>query len=253
MLKERLISEARIQAARERFKKWPGPVKSKFTFNQWLELFGEFSNTFQNIAQIVKTAPGKKVSCTKEAIQQLYVKYFAPLFRDCPNGRSRRRFYYLEQQAVRAEDFSGAPEMLREVAKIASVKECVVERIPVSFRGVLIQSFSTRSLLINGKRCDICRARHIWMMPRGKRRYSRVNFCVNRLRKHKFLIVLQEVENYPQRVFVIPISILLRRWRKRKKRQTLYIPLKKYPVYHNRFRKLDVWQYLNGWHLLRNP
>lgn len=243
MLKEQLINEARIQAVQERFEEWPGPAKSTFPFKWWLGVFSRKRNSFREIAE--------SVSCTKENVRQLYRNYFAPLFPGFPNGRSRRRFSNLEQWTVKARDFSNAPEKLRKIAKIARSWGFTVEKNP-TFSGGRPVSFSSCSLLINRKRCSISRITHIWIMPLGKRLYSHTHISVNTLRKYDFLIVLQEVKDYPRRVFVIPVSILLRRWGKREKRTTLCIPLKRYPVYHNCPPKLDFWQYLDAWYLLGN-
>lgn len=249
MAKRRLIDKMRIQMARQKFMRRSGPLKSRFSFEEWLNLFSQLSNSFAGIALMARTVPGKEgkeVVCTGEAVRRLYLRYFASLFPCFPSGRSRRKLYNLNQRALRARDFSEAPELLKEVAEIAKGRGFVVERVLTSNR-----SFASQSLVINGKRCDVHKTRNVWAASGGKRKYAHLNVYFSRLRKRRFLILIQEVENYPRRVFVIPTSLLLQGWKKGVKSRSLYIPLERYPVYRNHFPKVDVWQYLDAWHLLK--
>jgi hypothetical protein len=230
-----------------RFMKHPGRVKSKFSFWEWFNLFNQFSNTFHDIALKVRANPSGKTDCTVETIRRLYVKYFAHLLPCSPSGRFRRKLYNLNKRLFKARDFSKAPALLKKVAKMAMKRGFAVEKNPISSRA---RGFSSRLILINGKKCGIHRVSGLWRSPRGKREYSSVKVSSSRLQECDFLIILRETKKYSLKVFVIPVSVLLQLPERRKRFFYLYIPLKKYPVYLNHRPKLDVWNYLNAWHLL---
>lgn len=232
-----------IQRARERFNRTRQErgfqCKLKIDFDELYELFGNDCNTFSGIAQ--------KFGCTRENIRQLYRKYFAHLFRD-KTGRKRRRTATLKRSRMQSKDFSKAPEILKDLAETALAKGLNVERIK---RQSSYGRFSTTDLLINGKRCNIhslSRARK--GSPGAKQSYSCFSPSYGKLKEVDFVIVVQKVFPYPQRVFILPKALLEKFMDK--PRKYIYVPLQKLPIYYNIRPNIDFWDYLGAWHLLKN-
>jgi hypothetical protein len=93
--------------------------------------------------------------------------------------------------------------------------------------------------------------RRAWKMPRGKSHYGHISVSISSVRNYGFLIVLQEIEGYPQRTFVIPMLDILKAWGKANKAKVLYIPLDEGSAYKKIFPKFDFRRYVDAWHLLK--
>lgn len=240
MKAERLsLNDPAFQAARKDFYRPKPGLKPAVTFEQYLELFTDEANTF--------TAIAKALSLSKERVRQVYNNYFSSLFPDRPSGHA---LYARKRRELAARSLRlSAP--VAELADWLRQRNYHCEGVPLFYATGTIRAFQQGALLINKKYCQVrtvhCTATtHAGNWPS----YTPVRVTIRSIRRYDFLIVIQKVKGYPKRSFIIPITDILKVYTG-PGIKTLYIPLKKLAPYHNRYQRMDFWQYENAWPLLK--
>lgn len=241
-----ILDELILWTARRKYKRQHlehRGTKAHVSFDRLVELFGNDCTSFADIA--------REFGITRERVRQIYQQYFTRVFPNRSGGRVRRKLCALKTNAVRKGDFSsGVPQLLTRIAEIVCSRGYVCNKIPKGIKGNYIAAFKTSSLSINGKICGVHCLMNEYRTPRRKSKYTLFLLRRTSVEKYDFLIILRQIETNEQ-WFVVPVPVLLGSWDTAKKKKTFYIRDKKIPVYHNRYPKIEFWDYLDAWHLLQ--
>jgi hypothetical protein len=244
------LNHPRVQAAKA---KWDAATKiagsrrkHSLTFEDLFEYFKADCVRHARIAELA--------GVTREAIRQIYNKYFRELFDK--SGKERVHACTLETRFVqikRSENelFQQNP-LFKVIVDKARAAGCVVEALPVCFRSGLAGKVSSENLLINGHLCSL----HCLTGRAGNKRlircYTHTNISYSTMMEAKALILHTAVNGFQERTFVVPTANLRRVHRSAMKGASTHIvlPTERLPVYNNQHPKVDYWQYEDAWHLL---
>lgn len=235
------INNPKVKAS---YEKWQsstrGLRKCMLDYWQLLELFARNCNTFCDIAIVA--------GITKQAVQQIYNRYFADIFLG-KRGRTRRKVCTLKKHVLQRD--VEKDKRLQKIAadhtigKLITILKTKNLNFEVNKKGE--RNYHIKKLLINGKHCLI---RHSAIANFTTRRCLRMYSKFSRLRlndktpeQFQLLILHCEVLGYPERWFIIPVDVI-------EGLEILYLPLKDLPIYRNNHSKINYWQYLDAWYLL---
>jgi hypothetical protein len=211
-------------------------------FDVCLNLFAQECNTFSQL--------GREWGVTRENVRQIYNRYFRRFLPGRKSGTVRRRVCKLKRQVVTARSLPEG-EVLRFVAETARAAGYETRQI-IGAGAVPLK----RTLLIGGKRCHVVYARAATRSSRYARsRYCHYNVSKGYARQCDFLIAIQCVPDWPQRIFIIPSGKFMEAYggRSRKSGQIIDfgIPLQKLPAAGPNPLRIGWRDYLDAWHLLR--
>lgn len=110
----------------------------------------------------------------------------------------------------------------------------------------LTRAFSRRVVLVNGILCAVVVSRSkIYPSRLNLTSYSMAHFLIERLKQHRFVLVLQIVPGFFKKVFVIPTPEILKHCREGQRYKVIYLPLMK----RKRVNSSGYWRYENAFHL----
>lgn len=239
-----VLVESRREQFDQRLKH--GRTKILCGFDWWFERFQNDCLSFQAIG----VEAGYKPEAAREAARQIFNRYFSDLLSNRPNGRIRQKFCSLKTSRLKSLDYTEAIPSVQKICRLASELGYKVE-LETKLYGNKYVVMAT-SIVVNGWHTKVYSHTGIcW--PNGKSGVPYFSTTLNRnvVKKYHFVIVYQEVPG-PERVYIIPTSILLQCWPEEKALKVFNIPLvEEYRVYNNRHPQIDYAQYLNAWHLLK--
>ncbi len=227
-----------VQAARER---WESAAKKSSrkhsaSFETWLGCFSTLSLRYGDIAE--------KVGLTQERVGQIYNKFFRTAF-DNQSGRDRLKRHVRRTQAEKAQRALFADPIMGHVVKEAQAAGCVVGAVPLKS---IPRHVDSRKLVINGHLCSVRSLSN--SRASDFRSYSHVGVSRKMLRGYKALIFFVHAPDFPKMIFVVPTALLLERMPASMEDWTVYLPLKRLPVYKNNHPRINYWLYENAWQLL---
>ena len=238
-----MLDDAKVAEAKARFEANAGRrYKDITTFDEYLELF---ANDCEDFTRIGRSRP-KPIS--REAVRLKYKKYFVDLFPSRNEGRARKRFCTLKRHKLSARELPD-DGLIREVAELAVKNGLGFEKIWAGRTHVI---FKKRHLIINNKLCRIlfCSSPH--RQPSRRCSYAHFNITNKALNQCDFLILVNIIDNYPSRYFVIPANEVYPEPHSSAYQKSLFVPLEKLPVYRNHKPKVNWLAYENAWHLLKD-
>jgi len=240
------LDDAQVAIARERLERnrLHRNNKIKLTFDELLDDFANDCMTFTAIA-----GSACEDGFTKERIRQVYNEYFRDLFPTKRTGRRRRKICRLKRIRIATKnalaDFSD-DQSLAKIARAAIAAGCMVERTVSNTRGGEIY-LSRRMLSINGLRYNISHPHT--PIDHGGILYLHCTIAPHLLNSTNGIIILQEIEGFPERIFVLPSRDFEIAYNCGQKRFYIYIPLERRPTYKNHVSRIDWWKYENAWPL----
>jgi len=232
-----------VERARIRFEllKKHGNSKIALNFDELMKLYANDCNTFIQIA-----GPGE---VSRERIRWLYQTIFADITPGRPDGTTRRKVCTRKRDIKRVDDAFKCHSRFTLIAKKAM-------KIGYKIKPVFIKEkhgrdrtgFSKIKLSINGCLVKIARIKRQRRI--GKRIYFPLFLHIgSTIKATEFVIGVVGEESRPK-IYIIPIKILLELSRGRSSFH-IFIPTEKLPPYHNIRPRVDWWQYLDAWHLLK--
>jgi len=213
------------------------PVDSAGTKGSRLDL-GLYEELFKR-PNMTFSAIGRVFGCTGENVRTIYQRHFAEKFPE-RNGRDRRRRHRLEEMGASKEGLFPAH---LAAWKMAEGRGLSVRRLVTNGRGDTF--WVGPFILIEGWRCDasLCTRR---FTPSDRSRAQYTYHDARRADECDFIIVIQRVRRYPQRVFIVPS----RQLRAAYPSFRFYVPLMDVTPYRKPSR-LNWKGYESAWHLLR--
>ncbi|MEK7175938.1 MAG: hypothetical protein AAB695_01010 [Patescibacteria group bacterium] len=201
-------------------------------FDTMLAKFSDDCTKFNDIAA--------ELGLTRERIRQIYQKYFSSIIARRPNGRTRQKVCTLKRRTVRVNEFFHSDSRYAPLLDRAAREG--IEAKPV-FTHSAVAKHNKRRFLLNGLICKLL----VVSAPREHQERLCFKFSLTSLEEIEFLILQAGVPE--SKFFVLPITTV---W----PGKSIYIPAGfRWLEYKNSGRrvKTDWFQYLEAWHLLKNP
>jgi hypothetical protein len=235
-----VVAKARFEANRRKFNY---ATKADLEFDYLFEKFQE-----KTISRV-----SFETGLSKQAIYQIYKKYFRDLFG--VSGWTNFRIVRRKERATRVAYRKGEQlerENIKEIVKSAQEAGLFISAVVLENQtGARV---STKLLLINNMVCYIHTMSACWkIFPEAKKVYARAGISCRTLRSASFQVYLVNARGFPQRIFVVPSDLLLKEYAStlKGKYPTVYLPVYNEQAYHGQQPRIDWWQYENAWHLLK--
>ena len=208
----------------------------------FIELFERFGASHESLESIGKGAARDGGNISREAIRQLYERYFAELFPERPRHQALHTLHALHR--LREEREKHLTEgVLGEVARRAQKAGYRVDTLRTE------NSWKKRTILVNNKVCRVLQIKSVCKpCPGAIMLYFHSNIPVANLSKFDFYIVVTSMFGFPTRFFVVSSKTLAQTGGKALKH--IYVPFKQRPVYNNHYGKIRWWDHEDAWHLL---
>jgi hypothetical protein len=239
------IDDTKVAKARKQFEAYAGyRCKDVTTFEQYLELFANDCNSFNQIGRNMPR--GHRLS--RMMVSLVYAKYFSDIFPHRPGGHPRQRLCFIKTTAISSRELPVEDCLLKEVAQEAVSNGLTFRRERIHTKDNTLL-FKESVIIINSKRCLLALTTYITNPPNTKRGYCRCICNRKRLSEFDFFVILQKVSGYNRKFWIIPTPDILKCYSK----EVLYLnlPIEKLPVYQNKLPKINWWQYKDAWHLLK--
>lgn len=231
------LTDPRVRTARNH---WLSNRNRKCTCELDFEELFELFLTRASIASIALIA-----GVSRQAMSLHYNRYFRDLF----NGETgmERQIQKLKARVVERDMATAerVPEKFARVVESAERSNCKV-------RGVLTidrSGVKKHTVAVDGHKCHYYRSTRAHA-PRPTRlyRYCHFDIALKELARAKGYIFHIALDNQPERIFVVP-STVLRRFYGGRVRTTIYVcPFR--PRLYRASKSLDLWDYEEAWHLI---
>ncbi len=232
-----------VQKAKQEFEKSRYFRRCRLGFTELLLRFKENRKTFGELAD--------ETGISRQAISDIYDRWGQQFFGDPEPRRKARRMEFRRVQINREVGIYALPNF---IAGQARARGFSIEPVLMKGGSIGTRLLSTSRLMIGNKKCGLRMVEKAVEVGRGYF-YAKVAVTRTKLLEEHAQIFCIAVPGYQKRIFIIPSEVLLLKLfgkRKRIKHKILSIPLQKRPIYRNHKPRIDVWQYENAWHLLRD-
>lgn len=217
-----------------------GSAKSKLDFDGFLEAFRDDSNTFAAI--------GERAGISRQAVHQIYHKFFAQLFRGGRVKRSRMSSRTAKRMNRRRSQPSEDPFMQRVFLE-AHRLGLPFRRVPAAHRAGNDQ-FLRRVVEIDGVLYSLHRIERTFY-PSDHHLYGYTPLCPKRstLTRVGGVIVWRSDEDCGDDYFIAPSQKLLAEFGPGEEEKSFYIPVW-FPKRRRQRPTFDWLPYKDAWHLL---
>lgn len=241
--------EERIQVAKEKFDRRlrNKSTKIKHDFDWWFE---RFKNDCLPLSEIGKEA-GFKPSAARQAAYLVFGEFFSDILPNRPNGRARQKFCAIKTRRFKLKDFSKVPSHIKKIVELLQSAGHKAELVPTAINPNGFHRFcATSSKMIN---VDGKWRVSVHSCTKSKIGYGKFTLTYDEVIKSDFVILYNNIVNYTEQIFILPVEVILGHWPKDVHFKWFYTPLMKKTVFRGPNPKIDFWQYLDAWHLIPKP